>query len=63
MSKYDDMNVYERRNYPVISLLKYRSYYITRLSLNQLNLFILVINRNISGTNKAKQRPLKLCDQ
>jgi hypothetical protein len=24
------MNVYERRNYPVISLLKYLSYYITR---------------------------------
>jgi hypothetical protein len=35
MSKWNDMNVFERRNYPVISLLKYLSYYITRLSLNQ----------------------------
>jgi hypothetical protein len=26
------MNVFERRNYPVISLLKYLSYYITKLS-------------------------------
>jgi hypothetical protein len=44
------MNVYERRNYPVISLLRYLSYYITRLSFNYTIMKLTIVASRIPDT-------------
>jgi hypothetical protein len=55
------MNVFERRNYPVISLLKYLSYYITKLLRSDIcsrNIKVDSINDNSSLSSMRFKEPL-----